>query len=621
MSSFVSELRRRNVIRAAAFYAASAWLVVQVATQVFPFFDVPAWTVRWIIIAAALGFPALVAFAWFYEITPQGLKRESEVAPAESTTRRTGRRLDRGIIAVMAVAIALLLANQFVHRDSQRAPTASGAPSANDATGAAPAAPAKSIAVLPFTDLSPSHDQEYFSDGMAEELLNALAKLDDLKVAGRTSSFSFKGRNDDLRTIGKSLGVANILEGSLRKQGDKVRITAQLIQVSDGFHLWSETYDGDLSDVFALQERIAHAIADKLEVVLKGGATQRIVTVATTNPEAYELYLQATGIFNRRDGAHFPEAIAALEKAIELDPKAARLHARLSAILSIAQTYTPGLDAAKAVTRAEEHARAASELDPTLAEPFGALGQSLNLRRRYAESRAAFEHAKALDPDDTTSALWRATELTMTGYRKEGDAVFDRLLELDAKLPIALLWRGTSYAYAGDMIDAERLLRGAAESKLVFAGLGLAFVSAAHGDTAAAIKEMASAFKALDTSLPSEAPDVLAAGIYGDAAARARALDLVHGYLDSHPAVVPGVAIYALIRMGEPARALDAVQSAPTSNDAVFLSLLWSPYGRDARILPEFPAFARRIGFSDVWDKYGPPDDCRREASGDYLCH
>ncbi len=621
MSSFVSELRRRNVIRAAAFYAASAWLVVQVATQVFPFFDVPAWTVRWIVIAAAIGFPAIVAFAWFYEITPQGLKRESEIDPAESTTRRTGRRLDRWIIAVMAVAIAVLLANQFTRRGSQNPPSASVASPAHDATSAAPAAPAKSIAVLPFTDLSPTHDQEYFSDGMAEELLNALAKLDDLKVAGRTSSFSFKGRNDDLRTIGKSLGVANILEGSLRKQGDKVRITAQLIQVSDGFHLWSETYDGDLSDVFALQERIAHAIADKLEVVLKGGATQRIVTVATTNPEAYTLYLQASGIFNRRDGAHFPEAIAALERAIALDPKAARLHARLAAVLSIAQTYTPGLDAAKTVASAEEHARIASALDPTLAEPYGALGQSLSIRRRYAESRAAFEHAKALDPDDATSALWRATELTMTGYREEGDAVFDRLLALDAKLPIALLWRGVNYAYAGDTLDAERLLQGAVESRLVFAGLGLSFVSAGRGDTAAATAELASAFKALDTSLPSDAPDVLAAGIYGDAAARARALDLIHRHLDSHPAVVPGVAIYALIRMGEPARALDAVQSAATSNDAVFLSLLWSPYGREARKLPEFAAFARRIGFSDVWDKYGPPDDCRREASGDYLCH
>ena len=190
MRSFVSELKRRNVIRAGAFYAASAWLLVQVATQVFPFFEVPALAVRWIVIAAVVGFPFMLGFAWFYEFTPEGLKRESEIDPNESITHRTGKKLDRWIIAVMAAAIVLLLTNQFVLRRDDKAP-------------ATAEIPAKSIAVLPFTDLSPAHDQEYFSDGMAEELLNSLAKLKDLKVAGRTSSFSFKGKNEDLRTIGQ----------------------------------------------------------------------------------------------------------------------------------------------------------------------------------------------------------------------------------------------------------------------------------------------------------------------------------------------------------------------------------------------------------------------------------
>ncbi|HKE48831.1 MAG TPA: hypothetical protein VKB52_12265, partial [Rhodanobacteraceae bacterium] len=580
---------------------------VQIATQVFPFFNVPTWTVRWIVVAAAIGFPFLLAFAWFYEITPEGLKRESEVDRTESITRETGRKLDRWIIAVLLVAIVMLAANQFVLRRDDGAPAES-------------AAPQKSIAVLPFTDLSPSRDQEYFSDGMAEELLNALAKLKDLKVAGRTSSFSFKGKNEDLRAIGKALGVANILEGSLRKQGDKVRITAQLIQVSDGFHLWSDTYDGDLSDVFALQERIARAIADKLDVVLKGGADARIVPVATTNAQAYELYLKATDIFNRRDGAHFGEGIAALEQAIRLDPNAARLHSRLAAMLAIGPTYTPGLAPADAFARAEEHARIASSLDPTLAEPYGALATSYIFRRRYEEAVDATMRAKQIDPDDTTSALWRATSLVMLGYRKDGNAALDRILEIDPKLPTALLWRGVSYASAGDTIDAERLLKGASEQKLAFAGLGLALVAASRHETAEAIHQLSTAFKALDTNLPPDAPDVLAAGILGDDAARVRGLDFVHRYLDGKPAVVSGVVVYSMIRMGEPARVLAIVPAALTSNDAVFLSLMWSPYGSDMRKLPEFPAFARRLGFTAVWDKYGPPDDCRREASGEYTC-
>jgi TolB-like protein len=607
MRSFVAELQRRNVIRAAAFYAASAWLLVQVATQVFPFFNVPNWTVRWIVIAAVVGFPFMLAFAWFYEFTPQGLKRESQIDPAESITRHTGKKLDRWIIAIMAVAIVLLVTNQFVLRKD------------DNAAASTEATPVKSIAVLPFTDLSPGHDQEYFSDGIAEELLNALAKLKDLKVAGRTSSFSFKGKNDDLRVIGKALSVANILEGSLRKQGDKVRITAQLIQVSDGFHLWSETYDGDLSDVFALQERIARAIAEKLEIVLQGDSAQRIVPVATTNPEAHALYLQATGIFNRREGARFPDAIAQLEQAIKLDPKFARAHARLAALVAIAPTYTV-IDPAVAAASAEEHARIASELDPGLAEPYGALGQSLSIHRRFVEARAAFEHARELDPDDTTSTLWYATELIMTGYRGQGNAMLDHLLEIDPMLPTALLWRGASYAYAGDMVNAERLLKRAADAKLVFAGLGLSFIDDARHQTAAAIEELSTAFKSLDTILPKDAPDVLAAGILGDASARARALEMIDRLVESKPPVVPGLIVYALMRMDEPARAVSIIQNGFTSNDAVFLSLMWSPYGRNVRTLPEFPEFVRKIGFTDVWNKYGEPDDCRRVAPSDYVC-
>ncbi|HJT97042.1 MAG TPA: hypothetical protein VJ696_01905 [Rhodanobacteraceae bacterium] len=607
MRTFVLELRRRNVIRAGAFYAASAWLVVQIATQVFPFFNVPTWTVRWIVVAALIGFPLLIAFAWFYEITPQGLKRESDVDRDESIARLTGRRLDRGIIAVLLVAIVLLAANQFVSRRDAGAP-------------AATAVPQKSIAVLPFTDLSPSRDQEYFSDGMAEELLNALAKLKDLKVAGRTSSFSFKGKNEDLRTVGKALGVANILEGSLRKQGDKVRITAQLIQVSDGFHLWSDSYDGDLSDVFALQERIARAIADKLDIVLKGGAAERIVPVATTNAQAYELYFKATDVFNRRDGAHFGEAIAALEQAIRLDPKAARLHSRLAALLAIGPTYMAGLDADQALAGAEEHARLASALDPTLAEPHGALATAYVYRRRYLEALDAFAGANEIDPDDTTAALWRATTLTVLGYGREADAALDRLLAIDSKLPTALLWRGTSYAYAGSMSDAERLLESAAEQKLAFSGLGLSFVAAARHDTAGAIRQLSTSFRALDTRLPADAPDVLAEGIFGDEAAKARALDFTQRYLDGKPRVVSGVVVYALIRMDEPARALALIEAAPTSNDSVFMAEMWSPLGTALRRLPQFPAFAHRIGFTAVWDKYGPPDDCRRGPAGDYIC-
>ena len=220
--NFFSELKRRNVFRAAAFYAASAWLLVQVATQVFPLFHVAESVMRWIVVAAMIGFPFALALSWFYEWTPKGLQLESAIPPNESITRQTGRRLDRWIIAILCLAVVLLLANQFVlHRDENRPAENAPVPTA---------IPTKSIAVLPFTDLSPKHDQESFSDGMAEEILNALARIKNLKVIGRASSFHYKGKDIDLKKIGSDLGVAHVLEGSVRNQGDQLRITTTLLQ-------------------------------------------------------------------------------------------------------------------------------------------------------------------------------------------------------------------------------------------------------------------------------------------------------------------------------------------------------------------------------------------------------
>jgi TolB-like protein len=243
-AGFLAELKRRNVIRMAGLYLVGAWLVTQVVSTLLPLFEAPSWIARSIVIALALGFVPALAFAWIFELTPQGIRRDADVPPQQSIAPEVGRRLDRAIMVVLALALGYFIVDKFV-LSPRHARLPLDASTESDGAN-------KSIAVLPFIDLSPGKDQEYFSDGMSEELLNALAKVKDLKVAGRTSSFSFKGKNEDMRTIGTALGVANIVEGSVRKQGDKVRITAQLVRASSGFHLWSETYDGDLKDVFEL---------------------------------------------------------------------------------------------------------------------------------------------------------------------------------------------------------------------------------------------------------------------------------------------------------------------------------------------------------------------------------
>ena len=602
--SFIAELKRRNVFRAAAFYAASAWLLVQVATQVFPFFHVAEWVVRWIVIAAVIGFPFAMLFSWFYEWTPHGIVRESEVAPEASVTRATGRKLDRWIIAIMALAIVLLLADIFV-------------PHRNAGTESATSISDKSIAVLAFTDLSPAHDQGYFSDGMSEEILNALAQVKDLKVAGRTSSFYFKGRNEDLRTMGKALGVANVLEGSVRKQGNKVRITAQLIQVSDDTHLWSHDYDGDLSDVFALQDNIARSITDALKVVLVGGQKDHLVPVATTSAEAYPLYLQATAIFNRRDGAHIPDAIADLQEAIRLDPKYARAHARLASLYAIASVYT-ALDATQSLAAGEHEAQVASGLDPTLAEPYAALGTVHEFRRQWVAARAAAERAVALDPRDSTAIFWLGLIQTDTGYRRKGIASIDRALAIDPLLPNALAWRGFWYFDAGDRNNARRMAQRSADEGLHFGDTVLAMLAYAEGHDADAVVHLTRGMPGnLMAVLPDGATAILAQGAFGDAIQRARAVAVIDTYLAGQHKTVSAAAPWALLMLGEHARALELSQA---SVDTLFLSWLWSTQGAAARKLPQFPEFTRRMGLVEVWEKYGPPDACKRKGPDDYVC-
>ncbi len=477
----------------------------------------------------------------------------------------------------------------------------------------------KSIAVLPFADLSPEHDQQYFSDGMAEEILNALAQVKDLKVAGRSSSFSFRGQNSDVRRIGATLGVAHILEGSVRKQDNRVRITAQLIQVSDGFHLWSQTYDGDLRDVFSLQERIAWAITNQLKVVLQGEQKARLVKAATSSTAAYALFLQATAIFNRRDSARFPDAIAQLQEALRLDPAFARAHARLASIVSIAPGYDVPLreDPAELVQR---EAQAAMTLDPLLAEPHAAVGQLLFTQRRYGEARAAYERALTIDPDDSIASFWLGTLLCSTGQSKSSAAIFDKLLARDPMLPNALLWRGWVHLQLGAIDDAERSIRRAADAGLTAVGLGFAHVAQARGEKAGVTEWLVRGFEPFMRDLPAETIQVIAAGIMGGAAERAQALAAIDAYLATQPPLISGGVPLALVWLGEPARALAVAQDKPTRNDTLLFASLWTGAGRSARTLPQFGAFARRSGLAEFWNASGPPDPCRKETSGDYVC-
>lgn len=612
--SLIAELKRRKVFKVGAAYLVVAWLAVQAASIGFPAFDAPPWALRVFILAVLLGFPITLVLAWVFEATPEGVSLDA------------GNAGSKRLLAFAGLLVALALGWYFYGQPSfRKGDPATAAPVAavtagGPATVATTAAPAKSIAVLAFTDLSPGHDQGYFSDGMSEEILNALAKIKDLKVAGRTSSFYYKGRNEDLRSIGKALGVANVLEGSVRKQGDKVRITAQLIRTDDDFHLWSDAYDGDLSDVFALQEHIARAITDKLQVVLQGDQNMILVPIATISPEAHNLYLQATAIFNRRDGSHFPDAIADLKQAIQLDPNFARAYSRLAALYDVVPQYSTDTDLRAAREATQHYAHSAIALDPTLAESYAALSLSYRVQHRYVEEHDAYEHALALDPDDVTTNFWYSLTELMDGYTRRGMHLLDRTLSIDPMLPNALRWRAKMELSAGDLAGAQRDAQRARDLGLQIVDMNLAEIAHARGNNANAIERWTAGMEGYLQGMPDGSETILAKGLYGDDAARTRALALIDAYLAQPHDQISWVAPYVMVQLGEPAKALAVMQGNNTNNDADFFALLWTPQGRAMRTSPAFAEFARVVGLTQLWDKVGPPDLCRKSATGDYVC-
>jgi TolB-like protein/Flp pilus assembly protein TadD len=420
-----AELRRRNVFRAAAFYAAGAWLLVQVATQVFPFFQIANWLVRWVILAAAIGFPFWVLLAWFYQWTPQGLQREQEAAPLPREARQSRRNVDRWIMAMLAVAVVLLLTDKFVLREK-----------AGQSTGIAE----KSIAVLPLINYTGDPANEYFSDGMSEEFISSLARLPDLKVIGRTSSFQFKGKTEASKTIGEKLGVYYLLEGSVRKSADRVRIAVALIKSGDGANVWSETYDRHLKDIFAVQSEIAGAVARQLKVELlgKNGQAAQLTTAATPsnqNVEAYNALLQGNFYNNRNTAEDTRKAIGYYEEAIRLDPRYALAYAKLSVT---ARNLTTGYGsiAAEEIKDATAKARASAQtalaLDPNLAEAHSAQGLVLkDIEFNFVAAEAEYRRAFELAPHNPVVISSLANLNAELGRLEEGVALAHRAIALD----------------------------------------------------------------------------------------------------------------------------------------------------------------------------------------------
>jgi TolB-like protein len=468
--SLYHELKRRNVFRVAIAYLALAWLLTEVSGTLFPAFGIPDWGVRFVVIVFALGFVPAVIISWVYELTPEGIKREKDVVRDSSITHLTAKRLDLFTIGLIVVALAFLLADRFWlgprHPEQIAAPAAivtdNGQTSKPEPTE--PQYPPNSIAVLPFVNMSDDAGNEYFADGISEELLNLLSKIPELRVTSRSSAFSFKGKDFDIPTIAAQLDVAHILEGSVRKAGNQVRITAQLIETRSDTHLWSETYDRELENIFAIQDEISAAIVGALKerLELEVEAAPRVIAAAST--EAYEAYLRGRYLVIQRTRATIEGAVREFEKAIALDPDYALAYAELSLAIALLPLYVD-LTATEAIAPAALYARAAlyaeraMALDPNLAEAHAAAGMLLWWgQSAYEEVLTAFERAIQINPNYSIVYNWMSILFGQLGRYKERFALEETALRLDPLSKVVISNYAFSLSRRNRLDEADREL-------------------------------------------------------------------------------------------------------------------------------------------------------------------
>ena len=442
--SFFAELKRRNVYKVGAMYAVAGWLLVQIVTQVFPIFDISAFVQRLIVLAIVAGFPVALVLSWIYELTPQGIVKTDEVDAGASITPQTGQRLNRAIIGVLSLAVLVLLAQLLwprLHADSTESSAAAD----------------RSIAVLPFANLSSDADNAYFADGIQDEVLTRLAKVGALKVISRTSTLQYATRPTRLKEIGEQLGVANIVEGSVQKSGNSVRINVQLIRAATDEHLWAERYDRKLDDVFGVQGEVAAAIADALKARLSPTEQREIAAQSTRNAEAYQAYLRGLSFSRRADDfrRNTQQAIAHFSEAVRLDPEFAAAWAMLS------QTYGYAywnFDPSDANRQAARDARdAAVRLDPQSLETVKTQGLYVYwIERDYANARRIFERIRAQQPNDNIATLALAAIARRQGRWADSLALWQQAIDLDPRNMFCITDATSTAVSVRDIATAQR---------------------------------------------------------------------------------------------------------------------------------------------------------------------
>jgi TolB-like protein/Tfp pilus assembly protein PilF len=441
LQGVISELKRRNVFRVATAYAIAGWLIIQICATTFPFLNLPEWLITAVIVFVLIGFPLSILFAWAFELTPDGLKKSKEVDITESVTNRTGKKLNGIIITVLSMAVIFLLVERVFFAEAAFIENQSELVDIESA----------SIAVLPFVNMSGDQQNEYFSDGLSEELLNGLAKLEDIQVAGRTSSFQFKGTNPDLRDVGTQLGVRHILEGSVRKSGNRLRITAQLIQADNGFHLWSETYDRELSanEIFNIQEEITRQVVAELKIRLLPEENDIIDERPTQDIEAYNAYLAATQLEVSGELEDLRKAVEKYKEAIRIDPSFSLAYARLAYVYGdLNWKGNLSLEEMKDLMR--ENIDRALLIDGNQGKAYEALGYYyLNIEDNQ-KALETYERAIELLPGDSEVLVGYHDVLHEFARHSESHEILEKAYQIDPLNPELATHLGQHYVRLGD---------------------------------------------------------------------------------------------------------------------------------------------------------------------------
>ena len=593
--SLVTELRRRNVFRVAIAYAVVAWLVAQVAELALDSFGSPDWVIKTLLLFLALGLPFAIIFAWAFELTPEGVKREKDVDRSQSITNQTGQKLNTVIIGLLIIALVVAVGMHFLGDSPDPVDSVSEvvATSGN-----------QSIAVLPFVNMSDDPDNEYFSDGISEELLNVLVKVEGLRVASRTSSFSFKGKDTPIPAIAEALKVEHVLEGSVRKAGDTIRITAQLIDVRTDSHLWSETYDRKFEDIFVIQDEISAHIVDALKVALGAGEIVETAGKPTDNLAAYEDYLKGRYLWQRRGEDNIRTSIELFTKATEADPEFARAWSSLAAAHITLPAYA-NVDDAHHYRLALDHATRALRLDPTIAEAHAVLGDVTRIAGTDDLSQVAQHYIRAieLEPKVSTGYLWYTEFLLATGRTTAALDNINIALQLDPFHPGTMSVAGAVHIALGDYSKAEEYTRSAIDLGHPFAAYDMLELSITRGDYATA-KELA------DELLEEE--DIAEFDLYIAAQTDASLRD---EFFERIQEIAPANDLFLardFVHFGRLDEAFEILEHAQLLGNNSFF--LWEPNMRPLRQDPRFVGIMMNKGFIDYWDNAGWSPLCSRDG-------